>query len=73
MEARATFVEAGGSEFRYIACLNDTPPFIDALAGLVERHTGGWPTSALDPSASVQRDRALVERRARAVELGAPG
>jgi ferrochelatase len=73
MEARATFVDAGGSEFRYIPCLNEAPPFIDALAGLVERHTGGWPTEALDPSASVRRDRGLVERRARAVELGASG
>jgi ferrochelatase len=73
IEAKHTFLGAGGEAFRYIACLNDAPPFIDALAGLVERHTAGWSTRALDAPQSLQRDQALVERRARAVELGAPG
>jgi ferrochelatase len=73
MEARETFVEAGGERFNYIACLNEAPAFIDGLAALVERQLGGWPTLALDADASVLRDRLLVERRARAVALGAPG
>jgi ferrochelatase len=73
MEARSAFLGAGGSTFRYIACLNDAPAFVDALAGLVERQTSGWPTRALAPEDAVRRDRALSERRARAMELGAPG
>jgi ferrochelatase len=73
MEARSAFLGAGGSTFRYIACLNDAPAFVDALAGLVERQTSGWPTRAPGPEDSARRDRTLAERRARAVELGAPG
>ena len=73
MEGREAFLSAGGSDFRYLPCLNDAPVFIDALAALVERHTAGWPTRALDASCSLERDQALVRTRARAVELGAPG
>jgi ferrochelatase len=72
MEARGAFLGAGGAEFRYLPCLNDAPSFVGALAGLVERQTAGWPTRALGPEESVRRDRALVERRERAVALGAP-
>ena len=32
---RHLFHAAGGGEFRYIACLNDSPPWLDALADLV--------------------------------------
>lgn len=32
---RHTFQGAGGGEFHYIACLNDSPPWLDALADLV--------------------------------------
>ncbi|MGO4504343.1 MULTISPECIES: ferrochelatase [unclassified Dyella] len=42
MQNRDFFVEAGGSELRYIPALNDTPEQIDSLAALVRRHTGGW-------------------------------
>lgn len=73
MEAKAAFVGAGGSEFRYVPCLNDGPAFVDALAGLVERHLSGWPTRALEADESVRRDRALMERRQRAMALGAAG
>ncbi|MEI7445218.1 MAG: ferrochelatase [Burkholderiales bacterium] len=73
MEAKDAFLEAGGASFNYIECLNEAPAFIDGLAGLVERQLSGWPTRTLDPAASALRDRLLVERRARAVELGAPG
>lgn len=43
IEGRQTFLDAGGGEFRYIECLNESPEFIAALAGLVGQHTGGWP------------------------------
>lgn len=44
MEGRASFVGAGGREFRYIPCLNDDPTFAGALAELARRHLAGWPT-----------------------------
>jgi protoporphyrin/coproporphyrin ferrochelatase len=61
-EARDAFIEAGGKEFRYIACLNDSAPWIDALRSLAERHLQGWDTGAVDRHAAdraVQRERAL--------------
>ncbi|MFA7665408.1 MAG: ferrochelatase [Burkholderiaceae bacterium] len=44
-DARQTFLSAGGSDFRYIDCLNDSPPFIDALGRLALRHLAGWDTA----------------------------
>lgn len=34
IRGRETFLEAGGTEFTYVPCLNDDPPWIEALAGL---------------------------------------
>jgi ferrochelatase len=42
-EARQTFLSAGGKQFHYIACLNDRPDFIHALADVAARHLQGWP------------------------------
>lgn len=42
IEGRETFVAAGGTELRYIACLNDRPEWIDALSALARRHLAGW-------------------------------
>jgi ferrochelatase len=42
-EARAAFLAAGGTEFRYIACLNDRPRWMSALAAIALRHLQGWP------------------------------
>jgi ferrochelatase len=44
MEGREAFVHAGGKDFHYIPCLNDTPVWITALSGIAERHLAGWPT-----------------------------
>jgi ferrochelatase len=44
MEGRDAFLGSGGKEFRYIPCLNDSGPWITALAGIAERHLAGWPT-----------------------------
>ncbi len=44
IEARRSFLDAGGREFRYIPALNDSADFIGALAGLVERNLQGWET-----------------------------
>ena len=64
MEVRTAFIEEGGSEFHYIPCLNAHPAWIDALHGLVMRHTQGWPLGPAD-AASLQASRAA------ALEMGA--
>lgn len=47
MEGRHAFIEAGGKTFHYIPCLNDSPAWITALAGIATRHLAGWPTAAI--------------------------
>ncbi|RST56778.1 ferrochelatase [Variovorax sp. MHTC-1] len=44
MEGREAFLHAGGKEFHYIPCLNDSNAWITALAAIAERHLAGWPT-----------------------------
>ena len=41
-EARHAFLQAGGQEFRYIPCLNDSPAWITALSRIAQRHLAGW-------------------------------
>lgn len=71
IEAREAFIGAGGSQFRYLPCLNESTAFIDALSGLIERQTAGWPTRSAGAPESAARDTALAQRRERALELGA--
>lgn len=65
-EGREAFLHAGGQEFHYIPCLNDTPAWIEAMGHLAQRHLAGWPTQ--EP---VDAD-ALAASRAAALALGAP-
>ena len=64
-EARAAFLQAGGQEFHYIPCLNDSPPWIAALGQIAQQHLGGWPTQAPTPEQQAQA-------RAHAIAGGAP-
>ena len=64
-EARASFLAAGGKEFRYVACLNDQHEWIAALAGVAIRHLQGWDTGPVDAEA-------LEDERRRALAAGAP-
>lgn len=48
MEAREAFLHAGGQKFTYIACLNDSPVWITALAAFSAQHLAGWPTDHVD-------------------------
>jgi ferrochelatase len=64
-EAREAFLHAGGKEFHYIPCLNDSAPWIRALADLCEQHLGGWPTREADDAVSAEASRL------RAVDMGA--
>jgi protoporphyrin/coproporphyrin ferrochelatase len=64
IEARHTFLSAGGKAFHLIPCLNDSPAWIDALAKLTIRHLQGWPTQP-------ESARESQQRRDRAIALGA--
>ena len=41
-EIKESFEEAGGEEFTYIPCLNDSTAHIDALASLIDKNLRGW-------------------------------
>jgi ferrochelatase len=61
-EGQAAFLKAGGREFHYIACLNERPAWIAAMADLAVRNLGGWLEPPPDASA-----RELTEARAKAL------
>jgi ferrochelatase len=64
MEAKHAFTEAGGTDFNYLGCLNDSPAFIASLADIVSLHTAGWPMSIEQgPDAQALADRAQRARR----------
>jgi ferrochelatase len=70
IEGKAEFLTAGGKEFHYIDCLNETPFWIAGLSAIVEQHLAGWHTapSAAD-LAAMKAD--LEQGKARALKLGA--
>lgn len=70
MEARRDFLKAGGQDFHYIPCLNETPGWIEALADIAEQHMAGWPTRQTDTQ-SEERIRQADAARARAKLMGA--
>ena len=41
-EIKESFEEAGGEEFTYIPCLNDSIAHIDALSSLIDKNLRGW-------------------------------
>jgi protoporphyrin/coproporphyrin ferrochelatase len=63
-EVRHAFVAAGGQRFEYIACLNDSPTWIQALRDITATYMLGWTTTRADPAA--QQDQVK-----RALKLGA--
>ena len=64
LEGKADFLNAGGGEFHYIACLNERNDWIHALTDLVAANLVGWVDG--EPSA-----QALAHSRERALALGA--
>ena len=65
MEAREAFMHAGGQKFNYIACLNDSPVWISALAAISAQHMAGWDTQTAPDAV------ALAASRVHALALGA--
>ncbi|MGZ8301993.1 MAG: ferrochelatase [Telluria sp.] len=70
MEARHEFEAAGGKEFHYIPCLNESPAWIVALAEIAEQHIVGWPTIAI-PAQREERARDAETGRGDALRMGA--
>jgi ferrochelatase len=68
VEGKATFLSAGGGDFRYIPTLNETPAWAEALGALAQRHLAGWYGPINDTDKSAQN---RSERLARAQALGA--
>lgn len=71
LEGKQAFLESGGTDFRYIGCLNDSPDFVDALGQLSLRQMGGWDTARPSPESAALRAEALARRRERALAAGA--
>jgi ferrochelatase len=42
MEGKESFLEAGGENYAYIPCLNDSDPGMDVIETLVRRELSGW-------------------------------
>lgn len=63
IEGKSEFLQAGGGEYHYLACLNERDDWIRALADLATSHLQGWPTRA----APDQADLELSALRARAM------
>jgi ferrochelatase len=59
-EARDAFLEAGGTAFTYVPCVNDLPAWTDALAALAVQHLQGWPTRLDADPALLEQQRALA-------------
>jgi ferrochelatase len=64
-EVRHAFMEAGGSQFHYIPCLNDSPLWLAGLAQIAQQHLQGWPTQTADASEE------YAQRQVRALAAGA--
>ncbi|MFN9472440.1 ferrochelatase [Acidovorax sp.] len=61
MEVREAFLHAGGQEFHYIPCLNDSSHWITALSRIAQQHLAGWPTELEGAAAQADaRERALA-------------
>jgi ferrochelatase len=63
MEGKATFLNAGGGDFRYISALNTRPTWVSALADITLAQLAGWLPETW--SAEAEKD-ALQERKTRA-------
>lgn len=69
IEGRETFLEAGGTEFHLLPCLNERADWISALAAITLEHLAGWIDHLPNRSESTSKTEAS---RRRALSLGAP-
>ena len=71
IEGKESFIRAGGQDFHYSACLNDSPEWIAALAQIVLEHMGGWTVLRLGAEAALGAREDQQLRKKRATGLGA--
>ena len=71
IEGKEEFLSAGGKQFHYIACLNDAPAFIAALADLAQQQMQGWPMASTSLKDAEARQAEGQKSRERARRLGA--
>ncbi len=70
IEVRQAFLTAGGQQFNYIPCLNESPEGLRALAEITEQHLAGWPT-LMTVSMREQAKQHAEQSRSEAKRLGA--
>ena len=71
IEGKKEFLSAGGRQFHYIACLNDAPAFIAALADLAQQQMQGWLLASTSLKDAEARQAEGQKSRERARRLGA--
>lgn len=70
IEVRLAFLTAGGLQFNYIPCLNESPEGLRALASITEQHLAGWPT-LMTVSMREQTQQNAEQSRSEAKRMGA--
>ena len=70
MEVKHDFINAGGKEFHYIPCLNESQEWLKGLAEISEQHLSGWPTMMTVGLREQQKQNSLLSA-AEAKRLGA--
>lgn len=60
IEAKADFLQAGGKEFHFIECLNESPTWITGLAQIAEQQMIGWATFGHPASREEQQRAAAI-------------
>jgi len=66
MENRDVFLQAGGSRYEYIPCLNDNEDHINMMLELIAHHSQGW-----DMLTAEQQKNLLTATKKRAIDMGA--
>ncbi len=61
IENRQVFLDAGGEQYDYIPCLNDSAAHIEMMADIVVKNIGGWQTAPEDSEFRMQRVNALKQ------------
>ncbi|KAF1041892.1 MAG: Ferrochelatase [Herbaspirillum frisingense] len=72
MEGKAEFLHAGGREFHFIPCLNESPAWIAGMVEIAEQHLAGWPTMS-NAAAREESARQAAIAAQRATAMGATG
>lgn len=65
IEGKKIFIEAGGTEYHYIPCLNERSDWIAVLADIARTHLQGW--GSPEPE-----ENTLEQSKKRAIAMGAP-